>query len=168
MELVAVAALAENRVIGRDGELPWEHLPEDKRQYRQRVSDSPVILGRRTFESMLDDLPGSHQIVLSRTDREYDVDTAFHAGGVEAAIEIARELDADTVYVLGGEKIYELFEPYYDRMVLSRVPGRYEGDAHFPAWRESEWRLESTSERDGFTLEEWVRRRGRDGDGSAA
>jgi dihydrofolate reductase len=157
MELVAVAALAENRVIGRNGELPWESIPADKRQYRERVADAPVILGRRTFESMLENLPGSHQIVLSRTERDYPVETASHASDVEAAIAVAESLTDEEVYVLGGAKIYELFQPHVDRMVLSRVPGEYEGDVWYPEWDEAEWLLTSASEEAGFTLEQWVR-----------
>ncbi|WP_144905507.1 dihydrofolate reductase [Halobellus captivus] len=158
MELVSVAAVADNGVIGRDGDLPWKSVPADKRQYRRRVADAPVVLGRRTFESMRADLPGDHQIVLSRTERDYDVETAFHAGGVDEAVAVAESLGAETVYILGGAEIYDLFQPHVDRMVLSRIPGEYEGDARYPAWEESEWELVSSEERDGFTLEEWVRR----------
>jgi len=67
VQLVSVAALAENRAIGRDGEVPWPHIEADVRQYRERVAGSPVILGRRTFDSMRDHLPGSRQIVVSRS-----------------------------------------------------------------------------------------------------
>ncbi|WP_336023483.1 dihydrofolate reductase [Halobellus salinisoli] len=158
MELVSVAAVAENGVIGRDGDLPWESIPADKRQYRRRVADAPVVLGRRTFESMREDLPGSHQIVLSRTERAFDVDTAFHASSVDEAVAIAESLGADTVYVLGGAAIYELFQPHVDRMALSRIPGAYDGDVRYPEWEESEWRLALSEQWDGFTLEEWVRR----------
>lgn len=158
MELVSVAAVAENGVIGRDGDLPWESLPADKRQYRARVADAPVILGRRTFESMLEDLPGSHQIVLSRTERDFGVPTAFHARDVEEAVAIAADLGAERAYVLGGAGIYALFQPRVDRMVLSRIPGEYDGDARFPEWDAEEWELTSRSEEPGFTLEEWVRR----------
>ena len=158
MELVSVAAVAENGVIGRDGELPWESIPADKAQYRERVADAVVVLGRQTFESMLEDLPGRHQIVLSRTEREYDVESAHHAGGVDDAVATAESLGAETAYVLGGAGIYELFQPHVDRMVLSRVPGEYEGDARYPEWDEGAWELASTSEEAGFTLEEWVRR----------
>ncbi|RLM53983.1 dihydrofolate reductase [Halobellus sp. Atlit-31R] len=163
MELVAVAALAENNVIGLDGELPWESIPADKRQYRARVADSPVVLGRQTFESMLDHLPGTHQIVLSRTEREYDVETAIHAGDVDEAIAIAESLEATTVYVLGGAEIYALLQPHVSRMFLSRVPGEYDGDSHYPIWSEADWELASTSDEEGFTLEEWVRRNASDG-----
>jgi len=61
-------------------------------------------------------------------------------------------------YVIGGATIYELFLPHVDRMVLSLVPGEYEGDAFYPEWDEDEWDVESETEYDGFTLTEWVRR----------
>ena len=85
MEIIAVAAVAENGVIGAGEELPW-HLPHESRRYRERVADDTVVLGRRTFE-MFEEPPGAHQIALSRTERSYDAPTAVHAGGVEAAIE---------------------------------------------------------------------------------
>jgi dihydrofolate reductase len=97
VQLVSVAALAENRVIGNDGGVPWPDLPEDVRQYRERVAGSPVILGRRTFESMRGDLPGSRQIVVSRSVDSVDEPTAVVADGVDAAIELARELVGDGV-----------------------------------------------------------------------
>ncbi|MFB6354756.1 MAG: dihydrofolate reductase [Halobacteriales archaeon] len=157
MELVAVAAVADNLVIGDEGELPWDSLPEDRRQYRERVEGEVVILGRRTFESMRDDLPGRAQIVLSRTERDYDVDTAHHAGGVEEAVEVAASLGADRAYVLGGAEVYALFQPHLDRMLLTRVPGEYEGDAYYPHWDGNEWRLLGETAYDGFTVEEWKR-----------
>ena len=157
MELVSVAALADNRVIGDDGGLPWPSIPADKQQYRERIADDPVILGRVTFESMLDDLPGAAQIVLSRSERDFDVPTAHHAADVDDAIAVAEELTAETVYVICGAVIYDLFQPHIDRMVLSRVAGTYEGDAVYPAWNDEAWTLESTSEYDRFRLEEWVR-----------
>ncbi|WP_332898001.1 dihydrofolate reductase [Haladaptatus sp. CMSO5] len=157
MELVSVAALAENRVIGKDGEIPWESIPEDKQQYRARIAAHPIILGRKTFDSMREDLPGTAQIVLSRSEREFDVETAHLAHTVDEALNIAESLGDETVYVIGGGKIYELFQPHLDRMVLSRVPGEYEGDAYYPEWDEDEWTLESETTYDDFTLQEWVR-----------
>jgi dihydrofolate reductase len=157
MDLISVAAVAENGVIGDDGELPW-HLPEDVRLYRERVSDAPVVLGRRTFESMLDDLPGTHQIVLSRTDRDWDRATAFHASDVDETVAVAESLDADHAYVLGGAAIYDLFQPHLDGMVLTRVPGEYEGDSRYPDWDERDWRLLDTEDHENFTVEHWERR----------
>lgn len=123
--------MAENGVIGRDGELPWPSIPADKRQYRERIADSPVILGRVTFDSMRDDLPGTAQIAMNRS--------------------------ADRAYVIGGIGIYTLFQPVVDRMVLSRIPGEYDGDAYFPEWNSEEWDRATQVDYDDFTLEEWVR-----------
>ncbi len=158
MELVSVAAIADNLVIGRDGEIPWESLPEDKRQYRARIADAPVILGRRTFDSMREDLPGKAQIVLSRSVSEFGIDSASHAGDVAEAISVAESLDAETAYVIGGAAIYGLFQPHLDRMFLSRVPGEYDGDAYYPEWDSEEWEIVSETPYDNFTLEEWTRR----------
>ena len=157
MELVSVAAIADNRVIGDDGELPWPSIPADKQQYRELIADDPVILGRVTFESMLDDLPGAAQIVLSRSKQAFDTPTAHHAADVDDAVAVAESLGADTAYVIGGGAIYELFQPHIHRMVLSRVSGEYEGDAVYPEWDETAWRLATTTEYDRFRLEEWVR-----------
>ncbi|MFW5917503.1 MAG: dihydrofolate reductase [Halorubrum sp.] len=176
MQLVSVAALAENRSIGKDGEVPWPHIEADVRQYRERVAGSPVILGRRTFDSMRDDLPGSRQIVVSRSVGSFDVPTATAAADVDAAIDIACDFTSDeerdrtdgegshddSVYVLGGGTIYELFQSNVDRMVLSHVDGDYDGDTFFPAWDADEWTVESEIPYERFTLREWVRRGGGD------
>ena len=157
MELVSVAAVAGNGVIGRDGELPWESIPADKQQYRERVADAPVILGRRTFESMRGDLPGRAQVVLSRTERSYDAVTARHAGDVAAALKIAASLGRPNAYVLGGAEVYELLQSRVDRMVLSRVHGSHDGDCYYPEWDPDEWECERETPYDRFTLEEWRR-----------
>jgi len=158
VELISVAAVADNGVIGRDGELPWPSIPADKRQYRERIADHPVILGRVTFESMLEDLPGSAQIVLSRSESEFDVETAHHAADVDEAVAVAESLGAERAYVIGGGGIYDLFQSAVDRMVLSRVHGEYGGDAYYPEWDADEWELADTEAYDRFTLEEWTRR----------
>ncbi|PSQ01829.1 dihydrofolate reductase [Halobacteriales archaeon QS_4_69_31] len=155
MELVSVAAVADNGVIGDGDELPW-HLPEDVTQYRERVADSPVILGRRTFE-MFEDLPGAAQIVVSRTERDWDSASVFHAGGVDEAVAVAESLGADRAYVIGGSAVYELFQPHVDRMVLTRVPGEYDGDSYFPEWDEVDWRLVEETPYENFTVETWER-----------
>ena len=159
IELVSVAAIAENRVIGADGALPWERLPKDYSQYRARVADDPVILGRRTFDSMRPNLPGRAQIVLSHSQREFEGTTVSHAGGIEEALRQARSLGDETVYVLGGADIYALFQPQLDRMVLSRVPGEYEGDTEYPAWDDSAWTLVDETVYERFRIQFWERRR---------
>ena len=157
MELVTVAAVAANGVIGRNGELPWPSIPADRRQYRTRVAEWPVILGRRTFESMREELPGAAQIVLSRSDPRYDIESVHPASGVDEAVDVAESLDADRAYVLGGGAIYALFRPVVDRMVLSRLPEAYDGDAYFPEWDRENWALVERTPHEEFALEEWAR-----------
>ncbi|MWV65627.1 dihydrofolate reductase [Halorubrum sp. JWXQ-INN 858] len=158
MQLVSVAAIAENRVIGKDGAVPWPEIPEDVRQYRARVAEAPVILGRRTFESMRGNLPGARQIVVSRSLDTLPDPTAVVAGDVDGALAFAREFAGDgPAYVLGGGAIYELFQPHLDRMVLSHVDGSYEGDTRYPAWDDDEWTVVTETPYDRFTLREWAR-----------
>ena len=157
MELISVAAVADNGVIGRDGGLPWPSIPADRARYRARVADDPVVLGRRTFEAMREDPPGSEQLVLSRSPRSYGVPTAHPVQGVEEALAVLPDLGAGRAYVLGGAAIYEAFQPRLDRMVLSRIPGAYEGDARYPEWSPDGWRLLASTEYETYTLEEWIR-----------
>ncbi|WP_181686933.1 dihydrofolate reductase [Halorhabdus salina] len=155
MDIVAVAAVAENGIIGDGPTLPWE-LPDEVRRYRERVAGETVAIGRRTFE-MFDDPPGARQIVLSRAERTHADPAVSHASGVEAAIERASRDGASVLYVLGGAAIYEVFLPYYDRMLLSRVDGTYDGDAAFPEFDTAVWNMTSETRFDGYTLERWER-----------
>lgn len=158
MQLVSVAAIAENRVIGADGDVPWAPIPEDIEQYRDRVADAPVILGRRTFDAMRGDLPGARRIVLSRSVDSVPDPTAVVVADVQSALTEARRLAPDgPVYVLGGGAIYDLFQPHLDRMVLSHVHGSYRGDTRYPAFDDAEWEVVSETGYDRFTLREWAR-----------
>lgn len=157
MDLVAVAAVDDALAIGLDGELPWPSIPADKRQYRERVADAPVILGRRTFETMRDDLPGRVQIVLTTSVDAYPETTVSVARDADAAVALAREHAEDVAYVLGGAGVYESLVPRCDRLLLSRVAGEHEADAYFPRLSRDEWRLVRREPREGFVLEEWVR-----------
>jgi dihydrofolate reductase len=159
VQLITVAALAQNGVIGREGDLPWPSIPSDKRQYRNRIADSTVILGRRTFDSMRTDLPGTAQIVLSRSRSEYGVESAHHAGGIDEAVNTVDSLGAGRASVIGGAAIYDLFQPVIDRMALSRIPGAYDGDVFFPEWDANGWTVIDSTPYDDFTLEVWVRER---------
>jgi len=160
MELVAVAALDDARVIGSGETVPWD-IPAETRRYRERVDGDPCVLGRRTFEQMREDLPGTHQVVLSRSRTSFDAPTAHHAAGVDAALAALADIGGETAYVLGGGAVYELFQPHLDRMVLSRVPGEHDGDVRYPEWDDDDWALVAeTPFEEGYVLEEWERRAG--------
>jgi dihydrofolate reductase len=138
MKLTLVAAVAENGVIGVDGEMPW-HYPTDLRRFKETTMGHPVIMGRKTYESIerrLDGpLPGRTNIVLSRQETLELPDGAVHAEGVEAAIEQAEDaLDSDheTVYAIGGETVYVELIDRADELIITEIPEAPAGDTYFP------------------------------------
>jgi len=141
IELVLIAAVAENGVIGDDGGMPW-HYPADLAHFKETTMGHPVILGRRTFESIaaqLDGpLPGRTNIVLSRSDPDVPEGVVV-VESVEGAVEAAIEAGAGAAYVAGGATVYEQFLSRADRLVLTEVPEEPEGDTRFPEWDSEEW-----------------------------
>lgn len=131
-----VAALArDSRVIGADGDLPWR-LPADLRRFKATTMGHPIVMGRKTWESIGRPLPGRRNIVLSRR-AEFTAEGAEVVSSLDAAL--ARAADADEVFVIGGEAVYEAALPRADRLLLTWVEGRFEGDAFFPAFDPDEW-----------------------------
>jgi dihydrofolate reductase len=140
--ITLIAALARNRVIGRDNTLPWR-LPEDLRRFKALTLGHPVIMGRRTFASILDalgrPLPGRLNIIVTRTP-DYAAPECIVAASPEAAIAAAEP--AREVFVIGGAEIYRAVLPIAHRLHLTEIDADFEGDAWFPdlppgAWRET-------------------------------
>lgn len=132
-EIVLIVARADNGVIGADGQLPW-HLPADLRRFKQLTTGAPMIMGRKTFESLPGLLPGRRHIVLTRaTDWAEDGAEVVHS--VEKALTLA---NAPHVSIVGGAEIYRLFLPRADRIELTEVHLSPEGDTRLEAFGE-EW-----------------------------
>lgn len=138
-EIFLIVARADNGVIGRDGGLPWR-LPADLKRFKALTMGKPMIMGRKTFDSLPGLLPGRRHIVLSR-------DAGWHAGGAEVAatmveaLALAEEGEGDgTVAVIGGAQVFALFEPIADWIELTEVHGDFAGDVVLPPpgpdWRE--------------------------------
>ncbi len=144
MSLTLIAAMSENHVIGREGGLPWR-LPADMRHFKEVTTGHPVVMGRRTWESMKGPLPNRRNIVLSRrpgfTAEGAEVVTTLDAALARAEAPAAE--DGSPVFVIGGGEIYELALPRADRLDLTIVHAIVTGDAFFPAWDPAEWRLVS-------------------------
>lgn len=133
--VVLVVARADNGVIGRDGGLPWR-IRADLAHFRRLTIGFPVIMGRRTFESLPKRLDGRRHIVLTRA-------SGWRAEGVEVAHSIAEALalagDVERVSVIGGAEIYALFLPVADEIRLTEVHAAPEGDTFMPAPAAEEW-----------------------------
>ncbi|MDT8448760.1 MAG: dihydrofolate reductase [Wenzhouxiangellaceae bacterium] len=133
-EIVLVAALGRNRVIGVDGRMPW-HLPADLKRFKAVTMGHPLVMGRRTFESIGRALPGRRNIVVSRTLVRAPAGCEL-AGSLDEALELAGD---DTAMLIGGGELYRASLPRATRMELTLVDARPEGDAHFPVWNHAEW-----------------------------
>lgn len=155
MELHLVVAAAENGVIGRDGGVPW-HYPEDVAHYKSTVAGHPIVVGRRTFDSM-EPLPESLNIVLT-SDPALSADDEHiqYVTTKREAVDVAAATGTDVVYVIGGQGVYESFLPHAHRVILSRIHQRPEGDRYFPTLGD-EWTERARDEREGFTIVEYVR-----------
>lgn len=137
-QIVLVAAMGRNRVIGVDGGMPW-HLPADLKHFKAVTMGHPVVMGRRTLESIGKALPGRRNIVLSRS-LDPAPDGCEVAGSLDEALD---RLDSGPVMVIGGGELYRSALPYAARMELTFVDAAPEGDTRFPAWRHAEWHLEA-------------------------
>jgi len=135
-EIVLVAAMGRNRVIGVDGGMPWR-LPADLKHFKTVTMGHPVVMGRRTFESIGKALPGRRNIVVSRSLDSVPSGCEL-AGSLDDAL---RRLGPGPVMVIGGGQLYRAALPRAVRMELTFVDAAPDGDTHFPEWCHTDWNL---------------------------
>lgn len=159
MEVVIIVAVAANGVIGADGSIPW-HYPEDLRRFKRLTTGHPVIMGRRTYESILADLgeplPDRTNIVLTTSDIEAP-STVRPVTSVDAALAAARDQSAERVFVAGGESVYEAFLPLADRMERTELHEDYTGDTSFPEWDTTQWTVTERETREDLDFVSYER-----------
>lgn len=162
MKITLIAAMQEyGRGIAKDGEIPWD-ISKEMQHFKEETYGHPVIMGRKTFENIIDKLdqplPGRLNIVLS-TEASYDYEQTVTARNKQAAIEAAEDSFQDEVYVAGGASVYEQFIGEADRMVLSIIEEVHDCDTQFPNFMPSEWKIISVlDEYDDFEVIEYERR----------
>ncbi len=138
MRISIIVAIAENGLIGRDGDLPWR-LSEDLKRFKETTMGKPIIMGRKTWKSIGRPLPGRPNVVISR-DPNYAADGIDVVQSIEQAFARACELGSDEIMVIGGAEIYRLALSDADRMYITEVHLRVEGDTHFPHFDRNDWR----------------------------
>lgn len=131
-----------NKVIGVNNEMPW-HIPEELGYFKKMTMGKALIMGRKTYESIGRPLPGRKSIVVTRN-QGYSVEGVTVVHDFEEAIEIAKQY-ADEVMVIGGSEIFSLSLNFADRLYITLIDNKFEGDTFFPDY-EDEWTLQSTSE----------------------
>lgn len=143
LPIVIVVAMAKNRVIGRDNAMPW-HLPADLKHFRTVTMGKPMIMGRRTFESIGKPLPGRETIIVTR-DAAYAAPPDVHkAQSLEAALVLGQQraatMGADAVMVVGGGDIYTQALALADRLEVTEIDAAPEGDTRFPLFDRADFR----------------------------
>ena len=159
--ITLIVAVADNGVIGRDNTLPW-HLPDDLKRFKRLTMGKPIVMGRKTFDSIGKPLPGRQNIVVTRdTNYRRDGVTAVH--DADAALRAAGAVPE--IMVIGGAEIFRTLLPRAGRVHLTRVHGNIDGDVVWPALDERAWRVveresHSADERHAWpmTFEVWERR----------
>ncbi len=133
--ITLIAAMAKDRVIGVNNRLPWD-LPADMKHFRAQTMGKPILMGRKTYDSIGHPLPGRHNIVVTH-DASLQIEGCTVVQSIDAAIESAG--DVDELMVMGGASFYTQLLPRADRLVLTMIELEVEGDVWFPAWESSEW-----------------------------
>jgi len=137
MQIVIIAAIASNGVIGDEGDIPW-YYPADLENFKQVTMGNPVIMGRRTYENIIArldrPLPGRRNIVLSKDGIDTDYEDVIVARNLDEAIQAAEETGSETSYIIGGESVYRqaLEKDIVDRLAITHIPETPEGDTYWP------------------------------------
>lgn len=137
--LSLLVAADENNVIGKDNQLPW-HLPDDLRYFKNQTWAMPILMGRKTFESIGKPLLGRKSIVITRNSawKHEGVDVVH---STEEAIEKAKQLGVNEIFVIGGAEIFTTAFPQANRIYLTRIHHKFDGDVHFPEVSANDWNL---------------------------
>lgn len=138
MTVSIIVAASRNGVIGKDNDLPW-HLPAEQAYFKKVTSGHPVIMGRKTYESIGRALPGRQNIIITR-DKTYRAEGCKVTHSLEEALDSAK--GAKEVFIIGGSQIYKQALPLADKLYFTRVEARIEGDRFF-RFKESEWKTVS-------------------------
>ena len=141
MTISLIVAVAKNNAIGKDGKLPW-HLPNDMKHFKNVTWGMPILMGRKTFESLGKALPGRKNIVITRQ-LTWKAEGAIAVKNMQDALFVAKETDAKEVMVIGGGEIYKMLFEKARRIYMTRVEAEPEADTFFPSLKPEEWHLMS-------------------------
>lgn len=163
MKISMIAAMAHDRVIGKDNQMPW-HLPADLAHFKRVTLGKPVLMGRKTFESIGRPLPGRRNLVISRNP-DYQAEGIEVVGYVEAALALLAGSSVEELMVIGGGHLYAEMLPSADCLYLTRIDLAVEGDTRFPAFDDGQWQRVDCESHPAdeknphpYSFETWLRR----------
>lgn len=136
MKIAIIVAMASNRVIGLNNQMPW-HLSADLKRFKKITLGSPILMGRKTFESIGRPLPGRTNIIVSRNPG-YQQDGCIVVNNIEKALAVACQ-NASSVFVIGGSELYKAFMPLADALYITQINKEFSGDTFFPKIDSGDW-----------------------------
>ena len=157
MLIAIIAAISKNGVIGKDGRIPWRY-PKEQQYFKKVTMGNPVVMGRKTFESLKKPLTGRENIVLSRRSHCQLPPGVLLFGTLEAARDHCLAAGNSKMFIAGGSDAYRLGLPMADVMFLTHLPDVVEGDTLFPSWDPLDWELVETDIREGLNYCRYRRR----------
>jgi dihydrofolate reductase len=146
MNISVIVAMSENGVIGDKGKIPW-HIREDLQRFKRLTMGHPIIMGRKTYESIGKPLPGRTNIVLTRSPDFTAPPEVLMFAGLDATLEHCRGQNHDSVFIIGGSKVFQIALPLADRLLITEVHQHVNGDTKFPDYNRAEW--QETAREDG-------------------
>jgi len=146
MKLAMIVAMAKNNVIGFENDMPW-HLPADLKWFKKTTLGSPIIMGRKTYESIGKPLPGRLNIILSR-DTDLEIEDCTVVNSLDDALKTAKHADntKDEIFITGGAHLYNTFLADVDTLYLTLIDAELEGDTFFPDYTQYDWQEKQRSE----------------------
>lgn len=159
MRIVIIVAIAKNGVIGKaNGEMPW-HVKEDFQHFKKTTMGFPIIMGRKSFESLGKPLPGRENIIVTRnTNLKYDFDGIKIFYSLQDAVDYSRSLNKDKIFITGGGEIYNQSISFADEMIISHMKFDVVGEVKFPDFNVDDWKIISREEKKEFEIVTYLRR----------
>ena len=157
--IVIIVAIAKNGVIGKaNGEMPW-HIKEDFQHFKKTTMGFPIIMGRKSFESLGKPLPGRENIIVTRnTNLKYDFDGIKIFYSLQDAVDYTRSLNKDKIFITGGGEIYNQSISFADEMIISHMKFDVVGEVKFPDFNVDDWKIISREEKEEFEIVTYLRR----------
>jgi len=161
LRIIIIAAIARNGVIGKaNGEMPW-HVKEEFRHFKNTTIGSPIIMGRKTFETLGKPLKERENLIVTRNEKfKVDFDSIKIFSSLDESINYCRDKNSEKAFIIGGGEIYTQAIQFADEMILSFMKFEAEGEVKFPEIKGDVWRLVSIEDREEFEIKKFERKNG--------
>src|SRR6266478_7668281 len=156
MKIALIVAISENGVIGDKGKVPW-HIREDLQRFKRLTMGHPIIMGRRTYESIGKPLPGRTNIVLTQNSNFTAPPEVLAFASLDGALDHCRRQNHGTMFIIGGSKVYQLALPLADKLFVTEVHQDVNGDTKFPGYDRREWKETARENGPECSFVEYVR-----------